>query len=93
MTTSPIPLGKMIDSTSDGPAPHEDLTIAEQLETMRVTDESRPGELCFSDTKGRTRWLSENHVNRFINDHGAEFPSNYLLAHGTDWHDIFFAGR
>lgn len=88
MSISARPLGET--ETGDGPAPHEDLTIAEQLETMRVPDEDRPSEQCFINDQGEKTWLGEDHVSRFIVENGAEFSSDYQLAHGADWTKAFF---
>jgi hypothetical protein len=81
------------ESTTDsGPVAHEDLTIAEQLETMRVRDEHRPGEVCFLGEDGRKRWVAESEVARFIRRLGATHPSDYLAAHGTPWQNDLFSG-
>ncbi len=75
----------------DGPAPHEDLTIAEQLETLRVSGEHRPGEQCFRDPAGVTCWISEHEVKSFLASHGATHSSDYAEAHREDWQHIFFS--
>jgi hypothetical protein len=80
-----------ITHSGDGPAAHEDLTIAEQLELMRVPGEHRPGEQCLLDSKGEHRWVAESDVMRFIVNHGAEHSSDYLATHGADWEEIFFS--
>ena len=76
---------------SDGPAAHEDLTIAEQLKMMRVPSEHRPGELCYLDSKDEYRWVAETAMRHFVVNHGAEHSSDYLLTHGADWEDVFFS--
>ena len=77
-------------TSGDGPAPHEDLTIAEQLETMHVVAEHRPDEVCFIDTKGENHWLAESDLKRFITEHGAEHSSTFVSVHGTDWQNQLF---
>lgn len=75
---------------SEGPAPHEDLTIAEHLETMRQCDEHRPGEKCFVTGNHETLWVDEDQLTRFIREFGAEHPSDYFSQHGTQWQDDLF---
>ena len=77
----------------DGPHPHEDLTIAEQIETMRLSDEHRPGEQCFLTEHGERRWVSESDVEHFIRTYGALHPSNFLVTQGGDWREDFFGDR
>lgn len=79
-------------TASQGPAAHEDLTIAEELETMRVQDESRPGEQCFLNENGEKRWVSESEVNRFLRRLGAMHPAVYLATHGFRWEQNLFSG-
>lgn len=75
---------------SNPPPAHEDLTIAETLETMRTTVEHRPGEQCFVDEMGRFRWIQDADLKDFVGRFGAEHPSNYFAAHGVDWKESFF---
>lgn len=83
--------GQTAHSTSPkGPSAHEDLTIAEEIETMRVAGEHRPGEECFLDSHGEKHWVSTAQVQRFVRRFGAEHSSNYLTAHGTSWEADFF---
>lgn len=95
MSLSPPAPGELanarITHSGDGPAAHEDLTIAEQLELMRVPGEHRSGEQCLLGSKGERRWIAESEVKRFIVKHGAEHSSDYLAAHGADWEEIFFS--
>ncbi|RYD46623.1 MAG: hypothetical protein EOP85_07075 [Verrucomicrobiaceae bacterium] len=83
------PLQRTTDS-HEGPDPHEDLTIAEHLETMRKCDEHRPGEVCFHAESGEQHWVEEDQLARFIREFGALHPSNYLAEHGTRWEDDLF---
>jgi hypothetical protein len=80
------------DTLHDGPRAHEDLTIKEQLEFMRVTSETRPGVEGFINDEGEACWIAESEVRRFITEHGAEHSSNYLLIHGVNWQEDFFHG-
>ena len=76
----------------DAPAPHEDLTIAEHLEMMRVNGEQRPGEQCFLNERGEKRWVADSEVKRFVRRVGALHPSDYEVANGSDWTLNFFSG-
>jgi hypothetical protein len=78
------------DPSQNGPAPHEDLTIGELLESMRVKGEQRPGEQCFINEKHEHCWFPDSEVDRFIAEYGAEHPSTYRQRHGGDWRDDFF---
>jgi len=78
------------DTLHDGPAAHEDLTIAEQLEIMRITEECAPGVDCFLSPDGKITCFPEDEVRNFIAEHGAEHSSNYLKLHDTDWQEDFF---
>ncbi|MES2437987.1 MAG: hypothetical protein V4584_02915 [Verrucomicrobiota bacterium] len=89
------PLGRDSRNLSDitsrsGPEPHEDLTIGEHIETMRVRDEHRPGQWCFLNEHGEKRWIAESEVQRFVRKNGAEHPSNYLSIKGYEWQRVFF---
>ena len=88
----PLPATLETDTLTSGvgPAAHEDLTIAEQLETMRVADEHRPGELCYLNPEGENCWLEESDVKHFLAKHGAEHSSAFLSAHGADWQNQLF---
>ncbi|MEO7100417.1 MAG: hypothetical protein ABI162_13730 [Luteolibacter sp.] len=77
----------------DGPAPHEDLTIAEHLETMRLQNENRPGEQCFRNENGEKRWIPDSELERFLHESGAIHPSDYFSMNGRDWREIFFSGN
>ncbi|MEO5912886.1 MAG: hypothetical protein ABIS50_01550 [Luteolibacter sp.] len=85
-----LPVSGYPEAGSNPPSAHEDLTIAEILETMRVNDEHRPGEQCFLGERDQRRWISDTELLEFVKDHGAEHPSNYLEAHGIDWKENFF---
>jgi hypothetical protein len=79
-------------STSAGPSAHEDLTIAEQLETMRVSGEHRVGEECFLSSDGTRRWVASTEVQRFIRRLGAQHSSDYFASHQISWENDFFSG-
>ncbi|MEO5713774.1 MAG: hypothetical protein ABIT37_09835 [Luteolibacter sp.] len=73
-----------------GPDAHEDLTIADYIHWLRARGETRPAQLCFRTGDGASRWLPRHDVARFVREHGAEHPSDYVLNHGTDWErDLF----
>ncbi|MES2920923.1 MAG: hypothetical protein V4819_05230 [Verrucomicrobiota bacterium] len=91
MSNSARTLGEL--ETGYGPAAHEDLTIAEQLQIMRVPGEHRPGEQCFRNCHGEHLWVGENEVQRFVAVHGADHSSDYLNSHGADWQEDFFSGN
>ena len=73
-----------------GPDAHEDLTIADYIHWLRARGEHRPAQLCFHTGDGVTRWLPRRDVAKFVREHGAEHPSDYLLNHRTDWELDFF---
>ena len=75
-----------------GPSAHEDLTIAETIELMRVPDEHRPGEECFRTSSGEKRWVASSEVRRFIRRLGAVHPNEYEAEHGEPWEKDFFSG-
>lgn len=77
---------------TSGPAAHEDLTIAEHIQTMRVSDEHRPGEECFLNGHGEKSWVAAEEVRRFIRRVGAQHPSDYLATYGERWEKDFFSG-
>lgn len=85
-----LPVSTPQETSSNPPAAHEDLTIAESLETMRVADEHRPGECLFVGSNGRQRWISTAELGDFVGRFGSTHPSNYLATHGIDWEDNFF---
>lgn len=76
---------------SNPPNAHEDLTIAETLETMRAAAEHRPGEECFVDDLGKKHWVRETEIRAFLRDHGGEHPSNFLSANGVPWTHLLFS--
>lgn len=78
------------DPSANGPAPHEDLTIGELLDSMRANGEQRPGEQCFVNEKHEKCCFPDREVKRFIAEYGAEHPSTYLRVHGVDWQEDFF---
>ncbi len=77
---------------SAGPAAHEDLTIAEQLETMRVSGVQRVGEECFLSSDGTPRWVASTEVQRFIRRLGSQHPSHYFNSHHMSWENDLFSG-
>jgi hypothetical protein len=85
-----LPASAFPELPVDPPAAHEDLTIAETLETMRVNAEHRPGEHCFLNEDGQERWIHDAEFGDFVGRYGAEHPSNYLAKYGVDWKQIFF---
>ncbi len=79
------------DSSFTGPAAHEDLTIAEILETMRVPAQDLTGELCFRDGNGMHHWVSHARASSFLAASGALHPSAYLASTGFPWELQFFS--
>lgn len=79
------------ETPPSGPAAYEDLTIAEHIQSMRVSGEHRPGEECFLDSHGDKHWVAAGEVQHFIRDAGAQHPSDYQAAHGGDWEKTFFS--
>ncbi len=75
---------------SGGPRPHEDLTIAEHLETMCREEKKRRGEQCFVLEDGEPHYLDEDQFTRFVREYGALHPSDYLSKYGTDWQEDLF---
>jgi len=76
--------------STKGPSAHEDLTIAEHIESMRVAGEHRPGEECFLDSHGNNHWIATAEVGNFIRKFGALHPSNFEAEHGRNWEEDFF---
>lgn len=76
--------------STKGPSAHEDLTIAEHIENMRVSGEHRPGEECFLDSHGDNHWIATTEVRDFIRKFGAIHPSNFSAEHGRSWEEDFF---
>lgn len=94
MTPSPFNPTR-IDDRSDsipgaGPDAHEDLTIADHIHWLRMRYEHRPAQLCFRTGNGEKHWLSTRDVARFVREHGAEHPADYILSHGNVWEHDFF---
>ncbi|RYD20296.1 MAG: hypothetical protein EOP88_15625 [Verrucomicrobiaceae bacterium] len=75
---------------TQGPLPHEDLTIAEQLEAMWTEDKDHPGEESFRCEDGKTHSIDKDQLSRFLREFGALHPSDYQSQHGTDWRDDLF---
>lgn len=76
---------------SDGPSAHEDLTIAEILETVRAdAGSAHPGQHGYRRDKGKVVWLDQKKADAFLKRHGAEHPGDYQDHHGHDWEDDFF---
>ena len=82
----------MLVDQSEGPSANEDLNIAEQLQTMRMPEKDRLGELCFVNEHRQCRWVGPRKATEFIRHHGAQHSSNYLALHGTEWEQDFFSG-
>ena len=74
-----------------GPEAHEDLTIAEHLESMRIDGEHRPGEQCFRGPHGAHCWVEDAVLKSFLAESGAVHPSDFLTSHGTEWDTVLFA--
>lgn len=73
-----------------GPRAHEDLTIAEHLETMWTDDKNHPGDECFRCEDGETHAIDKDQLTRFLHEYGALHPSDYQSRYGTDWKaDLF----
>lgn len=85
-----LPATSSQETSANPPAAHEDLTIGETLETMRVAAEHRPGECLFVGEKGQQRWISTAELGDFTGRFGSIHPTNYLATHGIDWKDNFF---
>ena len=66
---------------SAGPSAHEDLTIAELPEIMRISEKRRADEECFLSSDGTKRWVTRAEVQRFIRRLGKQHPSNYFSRH------------
>lgn len=73
-----------------GPDAHEDLTIADHIHWLRMRNEHRPAQLCFRTGDGVDHWLPTRDVARFVREHGAEHPADYMLNHGNQWELDFF---
>lgn len=80
---------QLAPATHGAPAATEDLMIAEELESMRVRDEHRPGEKCFL-WGGDKKWLPSEKVKSFIRDCGADHPTDFAATHGRDWQQVLF---
>lgn len=76
----------------NGPAAHEDLTIAQHLDTMSAPDQHRPGERCYFNGNGERRWVAVSEVARFLRKHGAKHPSDFEAQFHADWQSNFFSG-
>lgn len=80
---------QLAPATHGAPAATEDLMIAEELETMRVRNEHRPGERCYL-WEGSRQWLPSEKVKSFLREYGADHPSNFSVAQGKKWQQILF---
>ena|SRR6478609_2432088 len=78
------------DPSASGPAPHEDLTIGELLDSMRAVGEQRPGEQCFINENHEKCWFPDDRVDHFMAAYGSEHPSTYRRLLGADWKEHFF---
>jgi hypothetical protein len=77
---------------NSGPEAHEDLTIAEQIETMRLESADCPGESCFMNSRGKKCWIANGVVERFVRKLGSIHPSDYRAVNGVEWQSLFFRG-
>lgn len=75
-----------------GLAAHEDLTIAQHLDTMSAPDQHRPGERCYFNENGERRWVAVSEIARFLRKHGAKHPSDFEAQFRADWKSNFFSG-
>ncbi len=75
---------------SKGPEAHEDLTIAEHIQSMRLGSSDCPGESCFINQAGKKCWITDGVVERFIRKSGAMHPSDYQAKNGEEWQSSFF---
>lgn len=78
-------------AASEGPQANEDLTISDHLDTMRSDGEHRPGEQCFLSPDGDNHWVEDGFLKQFLAEYGSVHPSDFLSAHGNDWHSVLFA--
>jgi len=88
----PDPIQTPLDPPDSGPAAHEGLTIAEQIETMRLESADCPGESCFTNTRGKRCWITNGVVERFVRKEGAIHPEEYRAVNGVEWQSLFFRG-
>lgn len=80
-----------VQTPTDGPAPHEDLTIAEILQNVHAeAGANHPGKYGYRRDKGKVEWIEQAAAEEFIAKYGAEHPSNYQEQHGQDWEEDFF---
>lgn len=80
---------QLAPATHGAPAATEDLMIAEELESMRVRDEHRPGEKCFL-WDGHKKWLPSEKVKSFVREYGASHPTDFSIAQRRDWQQLLF---
>ena len=75
---------------NQGPAAHEDLTIAEQTALLATVQKDGDGMLTFHDPAGKIWELPEEHVGSFLEEHGHEHSSDYRSERGHHWEEDFF---
>ncbi len=63
--------------------------IADELESMRVRNEHRPGEKCFH-WQGTQKWLPSEKVKTFLREYGTDHPSHFSVAQGRNWQQFLF---
>ncbi len=85
----PDPIQSPADSA---PVLPERLTIADQIESMRLESADCPGESCFTNTRGKRCWITNGVVERFIRKQGAILPEDYRAINGVEWQSLFFRG-
>lgn len=77
---------------NEGPAAHEDLTIAEQIALLATVEKDGDGMLTFQSPAGVCE-LPEDHVGGFLEEHGHEHAAEYQEKYGCRWEDDFFILR
>ncbi len=80
---------QLAPATHGAPAATEDLMIAEELDSMRVRNEHRPGEKCFL-WEGHKKWLPSEKVKSFVRDYGGDHPTDFSAAKGRGWQQFLF---
>lgn len=74
-------------NAGQGPGPHEDLTIAEEVATMRCEEGDRPQQICLLIDDETREWIDQEKLDHFLNEHGALHSSDYESIHGNAWID------
>jgi hypothetical protein len=73
-----------------GPPAHEDLTIAETLETTRDAASFTPGSSCFILGNQQRHCVADEVLQQFVKQFGAFHPSDFLSVHGVEWESMLF---